>query len=79
MPPSAYLRRQVWATFQIDFAGLRLLDVIGDDRVMWASDYPHPDSTWPESQHAIATNFKDVPPESRRRILRDNARELYEL
>jgi predicted TIM-barrel fold metal-dependent hydrolase len=79
MPPSAYLRRQVWATFQIDYAGLRLLDVLGDDRVMWASDYPHPDSTWPESQQSIAHNFKDVAPGSRRRILCDNARELYGL
>jgi predicted TIM-barrel fold metal-dependent hydrolase len=79
MAPSAYLRRQVWATFQIDYAGLRLLDVIGDDRVMWASDYPHADSTWPESQRAIAENFKAVPAESRRRILCDNARALYGL
>jgi predicted TIM-barrel fold metal-dependent hydrolase len=79
MQPSAYLRRQVWATFQIDYAGLRLLDVIGDDRVMWASDYPHADSTWPDSQQAIAQNFKDVPAASRRRILCDNARELYGL
>ena len=79
MQPSAYLRRQVWATFQIDHAGLRLLDVIGDDRVMWASDYPHADSTWPESQKAIAENFTDVPAPSRRRILCDNARALYGL
>jgi predicted TIM-barrel fold metal-dependent hydrolase len=79
MPPSAYLRRQVWGTFQIDYAGLRLLDVVGDDRVMWASDYPHPDSTWPESQRSIAQNFKDVPDASRRRILCDNARHLYGL
>jgi predicted TIM-barrel fold metal-dependent hydrolase len=79
MSPSAYLRRQVWATFQIDYAGLRLLDVVGDDRVMWASDYPHPDSTWPESQRSIAANFKDVPEISRRRILCDNARALYGL
>jgi predicted TIM-barrel fold metal-dependent hydrolase len=79
MLPSAYLRRQVWATFQIDYAGLRLLDVVGDDRVMWASDYPHADSTWPDSQRSIAENFKDVPDASRRRILCDNARALYGL
>jgi predicted TIM-barrel fold metal-dependent hydrolase len=79
MPPSAYLRRQVWATFQIDYAGLRLLDVISDDRVMWASDYPHADSTWPQSPQAIEANFKDVPLASRRRILCDNARALYGL
>jgi predicted TIM-barrel fold metal-dependent hydrolase len=77
--PSAYFRSQVWATFQVDYAGLRMLDAIGEDRVMWASDYPHADSTWPDSQHAIADNFKDVPDRSRRRILCDNARGLYGL
>jgi uncharacterized protein len=79
MEPSRYFKRQVWATFQTDHAGLRLLDVLGDDRVMWASDYPHADSTWPESQKAIEDNFKDVPTASRRRILCDNARSLYGL
>jgi predicted TIM-barrel fold metal-dependent hydrolase len=79
MPPSAYFRRQIWATFQTDRAGLRLLDTLGEDRVMWASDYPHADSTWPESQKAIAENFRDVPPRARRRVLCDNARELYGL
>jgi predicted TIM-barrel fold metal-dependent hydrolase len=79
MEPSRYFKRQVWATFQTDHAGLRLLDVLGDDRVMWASDYPHADSTWPESQKAIEDSFKDVPAASRRRILCDNARALYGL
>ena len=79
MAPSAYFRRQVWATFQTDYAGLRLLDALGADRVMWASDYPHADSTWPESQQAIADNFKGVAPEARQRIVRDNAKALYGL
>lgn len=79
MEPSRYFKRQVWATFQTDRAGLRLLDLLGDDRVMWASDYPHADSTWPESRKAIEDNFKDVPAGSRRRILCDNARTLYGL
>jgi len=79
MPPSAYFRRQVWATFQTDHAGLRLLDTLGEDRVMWASDYPHADSTWPESQKAIEDNFKDISTGARRRILCENARQLYGL
>jgi predicted TIM-barrel fold metal-dependent hydrolase len=78
-PPSAYWRRQLWATFQTDHAGLRLIDLLGDDRVMWASDYPHPDSTWPESQAAIEENLQGAPPQTRRRILCDNARALYGL
>jgi len=79
MPPTSYCRRQVWSTFQTDHAGLRMLDVLGDERVMWASDYPHADSTWPQSQQAIDDNFKQVPSGSRRRILCDNARQLYGL
>ena len=50
---------------------------MGDDRVMWASDYPHADSTWPESQRAIEKHFKDVAPGARRRITCLNANELY--
>ena len=79
MPPSAYFKRQIWATFQTDIAGMRLRDVVGDDRIMWASDYPHADSTWPESQKAIEANFKDVPAPARKRILCANARQLYGL
>jgi predicted TIM-barrel fold metal-dependent hydrolase len=79
MAPSAYFHRQIWATFQTDHAGLRLLDVLGEDRVMWASDYPHADSTWPESQKAIEDNFKNVSAGARRRVLCDNARQLYGL
>ena len=79
MPPSEYFRRQVWATFQTDHLGLRVVDALGDDRVMWASDYPHADSTWPESARAIEENFKSVTAATRRRILCDNARELYGL
>jgi predicted TIM-barrel fold metal-dependent hydrolase len=79
MPPSAYFRRQVWATFQTDHVGLRVVDLLGDDRVMWASDYPHPDSTWPESQKAIDDNFTGVLPRITRRILCENAKALYGL
>ncbi len=79
MAPSAYFRRQVWATFQTDHVGLRLVDLLGEDRVMWASDYPHADSTWPDSQKAIEDNFRHVAPAARQRILCDNAKELYGL
>jgi uncharacterized protein len=79
MPPSGYFRRQIWATFQTDHVGMRLVDVLGADRVMWASDYPHADSTWPESQKAIEQHFKDTPADVRRLITCDNARKLYGL
>jgi predicted TIM-barrel fold metal-dependent hydrolase len=79
MEPSAYFRRQVWSTFQTDLVGMRLLDLLDVNRVMWASDYPHADSTWPDSQKAIEAHFKDTEAATRRRITCDNARELYGL
>src|SRR5215471_2216494 len=39
----------VFGTFIEDHAGLRLLDLIGEDNVMLECDYPHSDSTWPET------------------------------
>jgi len=79
MQPSEYFRRQVWATFQDDPAGVGLLSMIGEDRVMWASDYPHPDSTWPNSQRVIAAQMAGLPEDTRRKLTRENARALYGL
>jgi predicted TIM-barrel fold metal-dependent hydrolase len=78
-PPSAYFRRQVWATFQDDPAGLGLLPTIGEDRVMWASDYPHPDSTWPHSRRVIEAQMGGLPERTRRKLTHDNASALYGL
>ena len=77
--PSEYFRQFVWATFQDDKVGLEMLDAIGDDRVMWASDYPHPDSTWPHSQQVIAAQMGNLSEPARRKITCDNARALYGL
>jgi hypothetical protein len=41
----------VYGTFIEDQAALRLLDIIGEDNVMLECDYPHSDSTWPDTIH----------------------------
>ena len=46
---------------------------------MWASDFPHADSTFPNSIKTIADNFADVPTHVRRKITFDNANQLYNL
>ena len=48
MKPSEYWSRQCRATFQDDPVGLELLGRLGEDNVMWGSDYPHPDCLWPD-------------------------------
>jgi predicted TIM-barrel fold metal-dependent hydrolase len=46
---------------------------------MWANDFPHNDSTWPNSQALLAKHTKDLAPQDKQAILRDNVRELYQL
>ena len=46
---------------------------------MWATDYPHPDSTWPNSQQVLETHFADVPVEEARPMIGGTAARLYRL
>ena len=77
MKPSAYWRRQCHATYQSDPVGVRLIDLLGEDNVMWGSDFPHPDGVGPDSQDFIARELGHVPDATRRKIIRDNAARLY--
>ena len=77
MKPSDYWRRQFYATYQSDPIGIRLLDILGEDNVMWGSDFPHPDGVWPDSQEFIARELGGVPSATRRKIVCDNAAKLY--
>jgi predicted TIM-barrel fold metal-dependent hydrolase len=79
MNAADYWRRQVYATFQDDVPGIRCRDLIGVDKLMWGSDYPHFDSTWPHSREAIARNFEGVPEDEKRLILGENMVRVYGL
>jgi predicted TIM-barrel fold metal-dependent hydrolase len=75
--PTEQFARQVVATFQDDPVGVALIERIGVDNVMWASDYPHGDSTWPFSRQAVAKQFAGVPEETFRKATRDTCLRLY--
>ena len=77
MRPSEYWKRQCFATYQSDPIGLRLLDILGEDNVMWGSDFPHPDGVWPDSQDFIEREFADVPLAIKEKIICSNAAMLY--
>jgi uncharacterized protein len=77
MPPSEYWRRQCWATYQTDPVGLKLIDELGADKIMWGSDFPHPDGVWPDSREYIAREMSAVPADIRRKIVCENAARLY--
>ena len=78
-PPSFYFRRQVWATFMEDPVGLRERHHIGIDRIMWASDYPHSETTWPNSKSLTDEWFGTYGDDDKAKILWKNCAELYGL
>jgi predicted TIM-barrel fold metal-dependent hydrolase len=77
MKPSDFLRRQVLATFQDDPIGPATYEYFGADNYMWASDFPHSDSTWPNSKEVVRTGFARVPDEITRKMVFGNAAGLY--
>ncbi|MFQ5512863.1 MAG: amidohydrolase family protein [Myxococcota bacterium] len=77
--PSNYWRRNMMATFEEDRFGIAQRQRLGIENLMWATDYPHPDSTWPHSQKVLETHFDDVPIEEARQIIGGNCARVYGL
>ncbi len=77
MKPSEYWRRQGHTTFQREPGLADVLHVVGEDNVMWGSDYPHADGVWPDTKHWIDLDLQGLSPETRRKITRDNTGKLY--
>ncbi|HVC55414.1 MAG TPA: amidohydrolase family protein [Stellaceae bacterium] len=77
MRPSEYWHRQCYATYQSDPVGVKLLEELGEDNIMWGSDFPHPDGIWPDSQEYIQKELGHLPEATRKKIVCDNAAKLY--
>jgi predicted TIM-barrel fold metal-dependent hydrolase len=77
--PSHYWRQNMFATFEEDEFGVANRHEIGVENLLWATDYPHPDSTWPESQQVIHTHFDGVPVEEMQLMVGGNAARIYRL
>jgi predicted TIM-barrel fold metal-dependent hydrolase len=67
----------VFGTFIEDQAGLRLLDIIGEDNVMLECDYPHSDSTWPDTVNLARKWLGDLPDDVQHKITVGNACRVY--
>jgi predicted TIM-barrel fold metal-dependent hydrolase len=74
-----YFERQIYATFFNDPPSRMLLSEWGTRNCMWSNDYPHPNSTWPNSREVIARDLGHLKPNVKKRLLSENVRELYGL
>lgn len=80
MLPSEYFRRQGFATFQEDRAGLDLAREHGlVDNFMWANDFPHHEGTWPYSAQAIERTMSGLDDAERAKILGLNCARVFKL
>jgi predicted TIM-barrel fold metal-dependent hydrolase len=77
--PSEYFREHVYTTFQDDWTAFQVKDLCNIRRLLWANDFPHSDSTWPQSQAVLARHAASLTDAERDLVLRDNVAELYRL
>ena len=77
--PSEIFSRQIYATFEEEPHGPTLIPLLGPDNFMWACDYPHPDSTWPNSAAAIDHALGSLGEEVIRKVTGENCKKLYKL
>jgi predicted TIM-barrel fold metal-dependent hydrolase len=77
--PSHYWHNNCHATFQADGLGLKQLDIIGADRVMWATDYPHSEGAFGYGRVAAKAVVDAVSADDARAILGGNAVKLFKL
>jgi len=77
MRPSDIFHSNVVLSFQEDAIGIRLRDVIGVDNMMWGSDYPHSESTFPRSRKILAEILAGVPDDEQAKIVGGNTARVY--
>ena len=77
MLPSEFFARQGHITFSDDPVALHNIRFTGADGLLWGSDYPHDEGTFPDSQAVIERTFAGISEADKRKILHDNATRLY--
>jgi predicted TIM-barrel fold metal-dependent hydrolase len=76
---SEYVKRQVYATFIADPVFVDSLHRYGPENIMWSSDYPHPVSSWPNSQAMVQHMFGGADPVERELVVCGNAARVWNL
>ncbi len=78
-PPSEYYYEHVYGCFFRDRHGVRSLDEVGVDNVTFETDYPHSDSSWPDTKAVATAMFADLPDDVVYKICRGNAIRMLSL
>lgn len=79
LTPAEVLKRNFWFCAIDDTSGFLTRDVIGVDHLLVESDYPHADSTWPDTQPRLREQMAGISDADARRICWQNAIELFRM
>jgi uncharacterized protein len=77
--PSEYFKNQISGTFFRDTVAGHNFEHWGQDNCMWSNDYPHGNSTWPESRKYIDRDLGHLPPDIRKKLVYTNVKNLYDI
>lgn len=77
MLPSDVWHQNMFAEFMEDSVGVEMISHIGVDNLLWGNDFPHAESTWPQSPQFLDRIFSRAGDDARRKITRDNAVKLF--
>ena len=78
-PPSTYYYRQIYGCFFRDQHGIDSIAKVGEDNITFETDYPHTDSTWPNTKEVATKLMTGVPHDVVEKIMRGNARRMLGL
>ncbi len=81
-PPSDYFRDNWYATFWFEKGRgdlQHLIDTVGEDNVLFETDFPHPTSLHPDPLEIVRERIAGLRPETQRKVMGDNAARLYRL
>jgi predicted TIM-barrel fold metal-dependent hydrolase len=67
----------MFVEFMEDDLGVQLRDAIGVETMLWGSDFPHAESTWPKSRDFLDRMFEGVPEPDLRKITCENAARMF--
>jgi predicted TIM-barrel fold metal-dependent hydrolase len=74
---SDIFRRNFWFCSLDEPSGFRTVDTIGVDNILIASDYPHSDGTWPDTQPSLKEQLSELTKEQQRKICWENGVKLF--
>jgi len=78
-PPSEYFHNQIYTTFFNDAVGGHMLSWWGQDNCMWSNDFPHGNSTWPNSRQVVSRDLGSLPADVRAKLVRENVAKVYNI